>query len=439
MNKFKFLFFILFLKMSLCINAQTHFQNYIPNGSFDSIISTDFSTYYSLSQHDSRWIQYPSSAYYVHANSIPNTLPNTFFGYQLPQKGGGMYKMSIIGNVQKGCYESQSYVQVKLYKKLKENKKYRGRFYANLTDSSDMATSRIGMHISDLQKSPIYITPPNNFNPFISAIPQIQRLYGMAVTDKDNWDKIEDVFIATSNMQWMTLGNFYRANQTDTLRVSNVPDVNGCFNEGAAYYFDNLSLVEEDRAVAYKDTTKNYLCVKQGTIKVLGDTANRPWLQYTWRNKNNSIVGTNRNYTYNAAFIENTFFSVEIKDTGEYAFITKAIDTIFLYTSVSPDTVNCEPVGLQEVLKDAETIELYYAENQIKFNAIHERFVGSELVMKSIDGKVMYKTKLQRSVTSSEVEKIYPIKTELQKGFYFVEVVYEGQGIKRKKISTAVE
>jgi hypothetical protein len=41
---------------------------------------------------------------------------------------------------------------------------------------------------------------------------------------------------------------------------------------------------------------------------------------------------------------------------------------------------------------------------------------------------VIYKSKLERKKNE------YLVNTELQKGFYFVEIVYEGQGIKRKKI-----
>jgi hypothetical protein len=432
-------FYLVYLKISLGITAQTSYQNFIPNGSFDSIISTDFTIYPDLSQHDSRWIQYASCAgYFLHTNSNIPLLPVTSgtLGYVMPQKGGGVYYMTSIGNSivasPLGCTsECQGYLQIKLYHKLKTNKKYRGRFYVSRVDSLDFATSRIGMFISDYKPNPITISLPfvTPINLFINnVIPQIQRPFGQPVIDDQNWTQIENEFTATTNMEWMTLGNFYRLSNTDTVRVTSLPNNGNCFNEGASYYFDNLSLVEEDCAVAYKDTTKNYLCIKQGTSKVLGDTAIRPWLQYTWRNKNNSIVGTNRNYTYTAAFIENTFFTVEIKDTGEYAFITKAIDTIFIYTSVSPDTVNCEPVGLQDILKDAEEIEMYYSENQIKFNQLHERFVGSELVMKSIDGKVIYKRKLERKKYN------YPIQEQLSKGFYFVEVIYENNSIRRKKV-----
>jgi hypothetical protein len=443
MNKLRIAYCILFLKMSLCLQAQTHFQNYIPNGSFDSIISTDFITYGDLSQHDNRWGIYLSGGtQFCHLSSIPQTIPNTSYGNQTPQKGNGMIMITFAGNKNFGCSEGQSYIQVKLNSKLRIGKKYMGRIHCNLADSFDFATSRIGMYISSNKPTPIYLQP-NNQNPYIQAIPQIQPPFGSSVTDKINWVLVEDTFKATANMQYMTLGNFYRINNTDTFRVSNVPNVNGCFNEGAGYFLDNLSLVEEDRAEAYKDTSKNYLCVKQGTSKVLGDTTNRPWLQYTWRDKNNSIVGTNRKYTYNAALIENTFFSVEIKDTGEYAFITKAIDTIFIYTSVSPDTVNCAPVGLSEVLKDAEEIDMYYipevSGGSIVFNELHERFMvpssaspsgtkGTWVVMKSIDGKEIYKSKLERKKYS------YLVNTELQKGFYLIEVIYENNSIRRKKV-----
>jgi hypothetical protein len=426
------LFIILF---NLGINifyAQTVYQNFIRGGSFDTLISTDCQTNLYYYDHDPLWYEYLTIGGFSNSTCTINEIPNSYVGYQYPYKGNGMYYFSTIGNVSLGCWEGQSYVGAKLRKKLKANRQYRGRFYANLCDSCDFATSRLGMYVSTNKPVPIYLQPnfPTSFNPYISAMPQVQKPYGVAITDKVNWTLIEGTFKASIDMAYMTIGNFYRANQTDTFRVSNTPDPlnNLCFNDAAAYFIDEISLVEEDRAVAYFDTTKNYLCVKQGTSKVLGDTAIRPWLQYTWRNKNNSIVSTNRNYTYNAALIENTFFTLEIKDTGEYAFITKAIDTIFIYTSINADTLNCVPVGFNDVLKDAELIELFYNDGAIKFSELHERFTGSDLVMKSIDGKVIFKTKIKRK------QNTYSINQYLNKGFYYLDLIYENNSIKRKKI-----
>jgi hypothetical protein len=48
--------------------------------------------------------------------------------------------------------------------------------------------------------------------------------------------------------------------------------------------------------------------------------------------------------------------------------------------------------------------------------------------MKAIDGKIIFKTPLIRKQNE------YTIGHKLQKGFYFIEVIYQGQSIKRKKI-----
>jgi hypothetical protein len=442
MTKLKnIVFYLIFLNINLCSFAQVLPQNFITNGSFDSLTHTDIATYPNLKDQYAEWDEYLSYGGFAHTNTNPPLAPySPGNAYQIPQNGVGYYCLNLIVNVMNlDCVgEGQSYVQCKLKRKLKENKIYRGRFYASLWDSMDIATSRIGMHISSNKPLPTYLLP-NQINPFINATPQIHPPFGNAITDKINWTKVEDTFKASANMQYMTLGNFYRANQTDTLRVSNYPNNGGCYTEGAIYYIDNLSLVEEDRAVAYFDTTKKSLCLKQGIPKVLGDTAVRPWLQYEWKNKNGLVISNNRTFTYNAALLENTYFTVRIIDTGEYAFVTKAIDTIFVNVSIDPSTVGCPPVGLEEVLADAEQIDMFYNDGAIKFNELHERFAvpssaspsgtaGTWLVLKSIDGKLIYKTKLERKKYN------YTLDTELQKGFYFVEIVYEGQGIRRKKI-----
>jgi hypothetical protein len=301
----------------------------------------------------------------------------------------------------------------------------RGILYVSLVDTAELASSRFGLYFSSNQPLPQYFCPFNTC-PFISAAPQIQRAFGQAVTDKINWTKVEGIFQGNGE-EWMTMGNFYRATQTDTVRVSNFQDsITGCGTEGAAYYIDNLSLVEEDRAVAYFDTSKKYLCVQQGTSKVLGDTLERPWLFYIWRNANGDSVGNTRNYTYNANLLENTYFTVEIKDTGEYAFITKALDTIYVSSSISG--LGCTYVGIDDVMKDAGEIDFYFVDNTIKFSKLHERFVGCILQLKSIDGRIVYKINIKRKTNEYSLNQI------LQKGFYVVEIIYEGQSIKRKKI-----
>jgi hypothetical protein len=376
-----------------------------------------------------------------------SSVPYNFWGYQEPQKGNNYYSLVTINNLLK-CpgsqnYELQSYAQIKLHQKLRK-KKMRGILHVSLIDTAELASSRLGLYFSSNQPLPQYFCPFNTC-PYISATPQIQRPYGQAVTNKINWTRVEGIFQGNGE-EWMTMGNFYRANQTDTIRVANFPDsITNCGTEGAAYYIDNLSLVEEDRAVAYFDTTKKYLCVQQGTSKVLGDTLVRPWLFYTWRNANGDSVGNTRNYTYNANLLENTFFTVEIKDTGEYAFITKAIDTIYLSSSISGQ--GCTYVGIDDVMKDAREIDFYYYDNKIIFNALHERFTGSAvrssgagssavrssgaetyLRCKTIDGKIIFETTLKRNKNEYSIGQVLP------NGFYMVEVMYEGQSIKRKKI-----
>jgi hypothetical protein len=425
----KYIFLVLFILSVKKFHAQNLSQNFIPNGSFEKMRSFSIDSFGLLSQQDTNWIEYFGPNYFFSKlfSPIPNA-PKNYIGYQEPQNGNNYYYLVSIFNISKypSPYynEEQTYAQIKLKRKLRK-KKVKGSFYVSLGDTNEFASSRIGITFSISQLIPQYFCPFNSC-PFISAMPQIQRPFGQAVIDKMNWTKIEGIFTGNGE-EWLTLGNFYRANQTDTIRVSNIPDsISGAFTEGAGYYIDNLSLVEEDRAEAYFDTTKKYLCVQQGMSKVLGDTAVRPWLFYTWRNANGDSIANTRNYTYNAALLENTFFTLEIKDTGEYAFITKAIDTVFVSTSISG--LGCTYVGIEDVMKDAGEVDFYYADNKIVFNQLHERFVDSELLLKSIDGKIIFNTKLERKQYN------YIIDKPLANGLYFIEINYEDRNVKRKKI-----
>jgi hypothetical protein len=427
MTKLVSKYFFLFILSLNAIKAQNNFQNLIPNGSFEKMKSFSIDSFSLLSQQDPNWIEYFGSNYFLSQKFAPiSNIPRNTFGFQYPQHGSNYYYLGEFGNDSKcpSPAELRSYAQIKLHRKLRK-KKMKGVLYVSLVDTMEFAISRIGLFFSNNKPTPQFLCSSNSC-PYISAIPQIQRPFGQAVTDKISWTKIEGIFEGNGE-EWLSLGNFYNDANTDTVRVVDYPDsIAGCIGEGAAYYIDNLSLVEEDLAVAYFDTTKKYLCVQQGTSKVLGDTLVRPWLFYLWRNANGDSVGNMRNYTYNAAVLENTFFTLEITDTGEYAFITKPIDTIYVSSSISG--LGCTYVGVEDVMKDAEAIDFYFVDNQIIFNTIHERFVNSDLVIKSIDGKVIFKTKINRN------QNIYTLDKEIPNGFYFMEVAYEGNSIKRKKL-----
>jgi hypothetical protein len=421
LNKKSVVFTTLFFTFYLFCIAQI--KNKVANPSFEQLTSCNCSNMYAIG-----WNLFGFNSNSVACNaccidSNSTSTPKNNFGFQYPKHGNGYSLFDPIGNPYDSVF--RGYLQSKLIKKLK-NKYYHIYIYVSLIEISTVASSNIQIAFTDniniINKYGDLISFPLN-----SGLPQIKNSFTNTITDSINWVKIGGAFKAKGTENYITIGNFYDNTQTDTLPIK--------FGIGAwpsnsicGYYVDDIHLTEEDRAEAYFDTTKTSLCIQQGIPKVLGDTAVRPWLTYVWRDSGGNVVGNNRNYTYNAANLGQTFFTVSISDTAEDAFITKTIDTIFIDVSLNPDTANCNAVYIDEVLRDAEGIDLYFSDNAIKFSQLHERFVGCILQLKSIDGNTIFKTRLERK------KDVYVLQNEIGKGFYFVEVVYEGKSIKRKKV-----
>jgi hypothetical protein len=103
--------------------------------------------------------------------------------------------------------------------------------------------------------------------------------------------------------------------------------------------------------------------------------------------------------------------------------------TYILSKSNLYEITNCSiPTALSDLEKSEENIDLFYSHQSIKFKRFPEQFSGSRLLLKNIDGKTIFKLSIEKNKYE------YAILNEIAKGFYFVEMVYEGQSIKRKKI-----
>ncbi len=119
------------------------------------------------------------------------------------------------------------YAQVKLKETLKEDSLYYIEFYVNASHRASRICNNIGalVHAEELEtrdRKPLYITPTINSEKMIK-----QSVLG--------WKKISGVFKAVGDEHFITIGNFYRDEETETERLESGRD-------GAYYYLDAVMI-----------------------------------------------------------------------------------------------------------------------------------------------------------------------------------------------------
>jgi len=164
----------------------------------------------------------------------PWLVPQNMFGYQWPRTGIGYAGFGVYIANNPPWYNHREYPQVELSDSLKVGKKYSISFYVNLCDSSCYAADNIGVYLSD---TAIY-KPIGDHSPFSSFTPQITNPQGNFITDKENWVEISGIYTAHGGEKFITIGNFYDDNSTDTLWVGG-----GKLPYPFAYYYiDDVSV-----------------------------------------------------------------------------------------------------------------------------------------------------------------------------------------------------
>jgi len=175
-----------------------------------------------------------ASSDYFNLCSLNSNPFSNCFGIQAPYSGNafvGLYAMISMGS------NNREYIQVKLKEPLLSNVEYCIEFFVSLSDSSDYAVNNIGCLFSI---DPIYTpTYPTNV---INIIPQIINNGSLnPLTNKNDWQKIEGSFTASGGECYLTIGNFFKDDESDTVFVGG-SNYSSC-GYGASYYFiDNVSV-----------------------------------------------------------------------------------------------------------------------------------------------------------------------------------------------------
>lgn len=205
-----------------------------------------------------------SDLYNSCATVISSTVPANWVGWQQPRSGVGYAGIAAYGYYPPGGnVDSREYLSTSLSGSLIAGKKYCVEFHATRSNGSFWAVNRIGLYISE---QPL---PNDGQIDTLTAQPQIYFDTNTLFLDTLNWVKISGIYTATGGERFITIGNFFADNQTDTL--GNLGFWIACY-----FYIDDVSVYELQECNAGEDVS---ICYKDSVI--LGTTATANVL-YEW-------------------------------------------------------------------------------------------------------------------------------------------------------------
>lgn len=199
-----------------------------------------------------------SSDYYNNCGGRQCHVPNNKLGIQMPRTGGSMV------GIYCSLTDYREYIETELKEKLQKGERYRLSFWVSLSEFSPQAVATIGglftkEMLSDTTRG---MLTNNSFKENNKGVrqnistfykPQVINPFARVLADTLNWMQIEGEFVAEGGEKFLTIGNFYPAEQ------SNVVNIEGLRNilPGAYYYIDDVELY----------------CLTCGQTKQIGDIA----------------------------------------------------------------------------------------------------------------------------------------------------------------------
>lgn len=271
-------------------------------------------------------------------------VPHNYVGYEYPRTGNayagffaanvmtiggantyimedtGLGRGLVIAN--SNMLESEN-LETKLSMPMKANHHYKVHFYVNLASyeaydslSNTIAIDQLGAYFSKTQV--------NDFSAeYLTDTPQIKSTPGYFISDTFNWVRIEGIYTATGNEQWLTLGRFYDStsfnvehlNILDT--VYNPANPSAYLNENLSYYYvDDVCVLDLDSPITTHSDT--LLCTSsfpyEASVKYHPDSSGSPdSIQYTWNTGQKTAA-------------------ISVNDTGTYWVTTMGECSIFVDT-----------------------------------------------------------------------------------------------------------
>ena len=162
-------------------------------------------------------------------------VPTNQFGYQIA-KTGNAYSGFLASDNVSWPINYREYIEVKLNNPLITGNRYFVRFYVSLADSSNYATSDIGLYFSN-------DSTLSDTSYLLYHTPQIVNFPDNFLSDKINWKLISGEYIAVGGEQYITIGNFKQDTAMDTLSVAG--GGNKDVYNFPYYYIDDICITDD--------------------------------------------------------------------------------------------------------------------------------------------------------------------------------------------------
>ena len=310
----------------ICTNLNSQ-VNLVPNYSFEQV-SFCPSKYYNPPPHPWYLVSifgtggtYANSCDTSNWAGVPLNYVKGKISYQYARTGNAYIGIEYFGS-------NRSYLQVKLQNSLKVGNCYYAEHFVNVPNPMGYACNDIGMLFTD---TAFYAdTTTGTTLPYL-ANAQVLNYGNPIITDTLNWVKVSGVFTAKGGEQYLTLGNFYQNNKTQTLLIN----LNGY--PGAGYYIDDVSVIPLDSMQLKADSGRDTTIIKGDSV-FIGSYTNG-LTNITWYDAGGNVIDTGAPGLW-VKPTANTFYVIEQNVCGQY----------------SRDTVNITVVALPVIIDNYKLI-----------------------------------------------------------------------------------
>lgn len=238
---------LVLIALLLCINEAYSQENLIYNPSFEEYLECPqkIEPYGYMSEVIAWWQPTGGSADYYHkCGSRHCTIPKNKLGIQKPRTGLGMV----------GIYTSKTdyreYIQTELKSPLEKGETYKLKFFVSLSEYSSGSVATIGGLFTkeilyedtrEMLTNKTIDKYDNGIKKSISTYlkPQVVNPYEKPLIDTENWMEIQGEFIAEGQERFLTIGNFFPAQQSNIIDL----DYLTYLLPGAYYYIDDIEVI----------------------------------------------------------------------------------------------------------------------------------------------------------------------------------------------------
>lgn len=233
-------------------------------------------------------------------------------GYQEPRDGDFMVGLITYTERDQGvCHDYSEYVQVKLNAPLIKGETYHCGLYISLGDEREYASNNMGMLITESEVR-------TDTCQYLELNPQFN--VNNIITEKDKWVFVNGSFQANNFGEYLTIGNFFSDESTDTKYIKDNP----IFSSGIAYYFIDSVFVEQVNKLKIPNVFTPNNDEFNSTFFIAGLeesrwilTINNRWGQEVYQSKyyNNEWDGSGLNPGVYYYYFKHRYVDVEYKGT----------------------------------------------------------------------------------------------------------------------------